>query len=172
VKPRTLLGTASLGAAAFLATLWLLGVGGKPSSAAAPPADAVVTDGHPGAPRTGAVPDASVARAIAAEATLEASQYPEIARDAVTATDPEIRVRALQLLGEAPAQEGLDTLLAASVGNDARDRAAAVSALRRQLQHGNRDPRIWNALQGAAADSDPIVVVMAQSALEGFEQLP
>ncbi|MEO8309339.1 MAG: hypothetical protein ABI616_14990 [Pseudomonadota bacterium] len=86
---------------------------------------------------------------------------------ATTSLDVDERIHAIQVLGEAPDDKALDTLVAISTnGFDPLERASAITALRR-LQRNGSDPRIGNALQVAAMDPDPMVVVLAQSALEG-----
>jgi hypothetical protein len=75
-------------------------------------------------------------------------------------------MRALQLLGEAPAQEGIDTLIAASAQSaHPGERAAAIAALRLRRSSSGADPRISDAFRLAAQDSDPLVAVLAQSAM-------
>ena len=93
-------------------------------------------------------------------------------RDATSAAETEDRVRALQLLAEAPADVSLDVLVDASTnGMDARERAMAITSLRHLLTrgNGNGDLRVRNALLAASSDQDPVVVMLSQSLLKDLD---
>ena len=92
---------------------------------------------------------------------------------ALQATTVDERVRALQLLSATPDAESADTLATALLrANDPVERATAVISLRQQLQDNSEDPRVLNALHTAEQDQDPLVVVLAQTALEQAEPGP
>ena len=89
---------------------------------------------------------------------------------AASASDVEDRIRALQALSAVPADQAIDVLVLASrTGTDYRERAAALTSLRMFAARGDVDPRIANALRTAATDPDPIVRVIAESALESAD---
>lgn len=66
-----------------------------------------------------------------------------------------------------PSPRQIDSLVTASVlGVDAVERASAITSLRQLLGGAGQDDRIRNAFRQAADDPDPLVAVVAQSALE------
>lgn len=88
-------------------------------------------------------------------------------RDASHAASSEERVQALQTLAEAPGQQGIDSLVAASVqAVDPLERAVALTSLRQRGTEPGAADRARDAFRLAAMDADPLVAVVAQSALE------
>lgn len=104
----------------------------------------------------------------------EAAPDFEAARDAaLSAPEADDRIRALQVLGDAPTTMAVDILVGASRdGTDYQERAMAVTSLRRLAQRGETDGRIRYALQTALSDPSPIVAVLAQSALDTLDPQP
>jgi hypothetical protein len=139
MAPRSLLSLGLLFAASFLAT-WLV-VGPREAPDAQP----------------AMAPSGTRQQAAVPPETAPARDLPG---GAIAAVDDE---------GEAiePSPRQIDSLVTASVlGVDAVERATALTSLR-QLQGGaGQDDRIRNAFRQAADDPDPLVAVVAQSALE------
>jgi hypothetical protein len=172
---RSLIGLGSLFVASFLVTLLYLNPGGIPRQDAARKLRQSSAQRSSG--DLSAVPQGR-GTVIAAESPAEGlagadgipPDFDALRRAATSASTVDDRIRAIQILGEAPTEESLDTLLSASsIGTDPRERAAAITSLRQHLQRHGGDPRIRNVLQAASSDTDPLVAVLAQSALEGFD---
>jgi hypothetical protein len=115
-----------------------------------------VFDAHPSGDLTGKSRDQGFPVEVEVEATP-----PEDARgDAPSAGHDADAV-------DMPAPPEIDSLITASaLGVDAVERASAITSLRRSLGDAGRDERIRNAFRQAADDPDPLVAVLAQSALE------
>ena len=171
MTPRSVITLGSLFAASFLATWMVAGPGIMPLARAA---RTVVQDNA----LRSLPPDAlSAERAVAPQSLDNAGSdlrelpdppkdFGAAARDARAAPTTDERMRALQLLGEAPDHEGIDTLITASAQSvDAGERATAIAALRQRRSAPDADKRISDAFRLAAQDSDPLVAVLAQSAL-------
>lgn len=172
MTPRSLVGFGSLFLASFLATWLINGPGGLRMAQAARP----ILEGRdsplPATASVSWVPGIDAGTVPAADAgPLEVSDPPSdfvaAAHDAVAAANPEERVRAIQVLSSAPGEQGIDALVVVSAqGADAGERATAITSLRQRLGGTDADDRIRNAFRQAAADPDPLVAVVAQSALE------
>lgn len=170
---RALFGLATLFVASFYVTFLFLKPGGTSStSAARQPVD-------PTGQRTARqaafgsspmpVADGTAFGQVAAPAESP-PDFDAARRDATSAADTADRVRALQVLAEAPAAVSLDILLGATTnGIDPSERATAIISLRQLAQRDQMDARIRNAFLAAASDPDPMVNMLSQSALEGLE---
>ncbi len=165
-------GTALLFAGSFLVALLILTLGGNPSRVAAPSAT-LVTWPEAHASRMPELTVQTTAAALPPAATEDSADIPDIATAKVAATmalDAEDRILAIQVLSDDSSRESFDTLLTAvTAAADPRERATAISSLRQRQRDDGDDVRIRNAMQAATYDSDPLVVVMAQSVLKEFE---
>jgi hypothetical protein len=169
---RALLVLATLCVASFCVPILLNWLGGAPARGAAQP-PAVTSDKWPAAQpefsptlaAAGSVDTGEIVAPIEAPPDFESAR-----RDAKSAAIVDERIRALQVLAEAPPEVSTDVLTwAATGGEEANERATAVVSLRQLAQRGPMDPRIRNALQAAASDADPMVVMLAQTALEDLD---
>lgn len=171
MAPRSIISLGSLFAASFLATWLVMDPGSTPLARAARTAFTGNDSWNP-------APGTVVAETTKGEQALDAAdagiaEVPDAppdfiaaARDATAAPSTDERVRALQMLGEAPAVEGIDTLIAVSAQSaDAGERATAITALRQRRGASGADERIRDAFRLAAQDPDPLVAVLAQSAM-------
>jgi hypothetical protein len=105
-------------------------------------------------------------------ATREELESFALARDAATtATETEDRIRAIQSLGNAPAEIGVDVLQRVlHEAEDFRERTTAIIALRQQASRGDPGARIETALRDAGADTNPTVAAAARSAYEALRR--
>jgi hypothetical protein len=174
--PRSVISLGSLFVASFLATWWVVVPGSMPlagavrttaqiDAALGPWRDPVEVEGTTGVQPTGSnITDLP-------EIADPPADFDAAARDATAAPTLDERLHAVQLLGEAPAQVGIDTLVAVSAqGVDERERATAITALRQRLVGSGADERIRDAFRRGALDPDPLVAVLAQSALEDIQR--
>lgn len=169
---QAIFGFGALFSATFLATILVLKPVGVPAPGASRnPSTAATEHGRASLPQA-AMPDyvASEDAARAGSGTFpdDSTDFTAARTAAMTAPEAEARVQALQFLGDAPPTLALDVLeTASSNGASSAERAMAIVSLRRLFsQQGDAGGRIRNALRTATFDADPIVVVLAQSALD------
>jgi hypothetical protein len=170
-----LLGTGLLFAGSFLVALLIIVVGGNSSPVAAPEPQASLWPGaqllHPPAMR--APSTAELPAPVAEDSTDDIPDIATAQVEASMALDPEDRILAIQVLADDSSREGFETLLTtATAGADPRERATAISSLRQRARDAGDEVKIRNAMEAATYDSDPLVVVIAQSALKEFDSEP
>jgi hypothetical protein len=182
---RTLLGNALLLVASFGVSLAFLTPGGIPPRGAARQLLQAAWNGTARQAPAGSSSTPAVGLSFSASGSSDANQdqlpasaelptdFDAPRRDATMATETEERIRALQILAEAPADKALDVLVGAVTnGADAGERAMAITSLRSQLTRGDGsgDARVRNALLAASTDQDPVVVMLSQSLLEDLDR--
>lgn len=165
-------GIGLLFAGSFLVALLIVSRGGNQQTVAAPRAQASQSAGTLAAPASdlqGRITPEPPSPPVAEDS----DDIPDIATarvDATMALEPQDRILALQVLADDTSRESFDTLLTAvTAAPDPRERATAISALRQRSLDDGDDVKIRNAMQAATYDTDPLVVVMAESMLEDFD---